>query len=125
MRHPDTVLRYFYDLQHAGQLDAADNVFSAQHGHPDQGDVVRLYVRLEHGIISATRFECYGSVASLAASEFVCRWLMSKKPQHLGSLTAERILDELGLSTLHNHVAWRLIECIKKLKLANGRVHDE
>ncbi len=116
MRHNKTLTRYFDDLQHAGTLEAGADTFIAEHGNENQGDIIKLYIKLESGVISTARFQCYGNPASLAACEFVCRWLIGKKPHQLASLSSGIILDGLNLSEIHNHVAWRLLDCLRKLK---------
>lgn len=112
--HNELTLKYFFDRQHAGAIEKSDGRYTAEYGTVDQGDVIQIEVLMEDNVIQQARFQCYGSVVSIAACEFVCRWLEGKNLEQVTTLQPWVILKGLGLTSLHNHVAWRLIECIKQ-----------
>lgn len=113
--YPEKLLDYFYHLDHAGEISSGAGVYTAEKGSQQQGDVVRLYVRVESGKIVAAKFKSYGSVATLAACEFVCRWLMDKSISESTDLMPEHILAELQLSKIKIHCAVLLCETIHEL----------
>lgn len=114
--HNELTLKYFFDRQHAGAIEKKHGRYTAKYGTIEQGDEVRIDVLMENNLIQQARFQCYGSVVSIAACEFVCRWLEGKTLKQAITLQPWVILEGLGLTSLHNHVAWRLIECIKQLQ---------
>ncbi len=117
MKHNSTVLHYFHHREHAvEEIKPTFGLLTAQHGSEQQGDIVRLYITLENASITQARFKCYGQVTMIAACEWLCCYLEGKPLSQVSTLTASFILKKLALSELHNHVAWRLIECLKKLK---------
>ena len=113
-RYSETLLHYFYHLEHAGSL-VGDHVYAAEQGNAAQGSHIKLYIALEDVMISQARFKCYGSVISLAVCEFVCRWLEGKTVQQLAQLDTQLILQALELTEIHQHVALRLVACVNHL----------
>lgn len=118
MRYSNEVLDYFLDTQHAGILQEADpKVKQGEIGTREQGYLFRLYVRYDHTKIKEAKFQAYGSVAAIAACEYVCRWLENKTFEEAKQLTAIQIQTALNLSAFETHAAL-LIErlCEKTLK---------
>jgi len=112
--YPQQLLQYFYHLEHAGELTAAP-IYVMEQGTVEQGDIVRFYVKLENQRIIQARFKAYGSVAIIAGGEYVCRWLEGKNIQEAAEIQASQILTALGLSSLKNHTAVLLTQCVGKL----------
>lgn len=116
MRYSDELLNYFHHLDHAGIFKIETAVLHSSFGSEEQGDLIEFSLVVDTGIIRQAKFQCFGGVASLAACEFICRWLEGKSQQDLQQLTADIILRELKLSSLQNPVAVRIIECLKQLR---------
>ncbi len=119
-KYPQQLLDYFYQLDHAGLLAAADNVFMTEEGTEQQGEVVRLYLLIENDIIKKARFKSFGSVALIACCEFICRWLENKHCDEAKQLNTAQILTALDLSDFYNHTAVLVLQCVKKLLARQG-----
>lgn len=114
-RYSEAVLSYFFDAKHVGIIEPAADVFSVQVGQVKNGEVIEFYFKLHDQTIIMTRFKAYGSPATIAACEFVCRFLEHKTLQQARTLTANEIIDALQLSSFKIHVAALVVTAIQKL----------
>lgn len=104
MRYSQTLLDYFFNLQHAGVL-VGEDVLHAKMGAEKQGDVLSLYLKIKEKKIIHARFQAYGSVVLLAGSEYLCTWLEGKSKETALTLTPEAILTALALPLFKRHTA--------------------
>lgn len=109
------LLELFYHLDHAGELPHGDNTRTAVVGDVQQGDLIHLSVALSQGVIQLARFTCYGGVATLAACEYLCRWLEGKTLAEALTFESQTLLAALQLSSLHVHTADRLQQLLIKI----------
>ncbi len=116
MRYPTNLLYYFQHREHAGCLDVSNpHVQYIRVGHPQNGEVLDLYVLYQQNHVVTAKFQAASSVALIAASEFLCVWLEGKSYQDLDSLTHELILKKLDLTELNIHIANLILLAVKQL----------
>lgn len=60
----------FQNLQNAGMLTGADAV--GQVGSVSVGTMVKIYLRIDNGVITEAKFKTFGGVIALVASDVVC-----------------------------------------------------
>jgi len=107
----DIVLEHFRSPHNAGDLPGATAVVEVC--NPVCGDVLRLSVRLESGLIAEARFKTQGCVASIAASSILTDMLTGKPPAEARRITAEQISDGLdGLPVATFHAAQLCVDAI-------------
>ena len=80
----------------------------------EQGYILRLYLCCQQGKIKEARFQAYGSVIVIAATEYICRWIEGKTVGAARELQAKQIQQALGLSTLEMHAAILVENLISK-----------
>lgn len=114
VKYSEKLLEYFYHCKHAGSLGESDNVYQAEEGSIEQGEVIRFYLQIENQQIEQVRFKSHGSVALIAACEFAAGWLEGRRLDEVSELTATLILNSLELSALYNHVAILVLTCVNK-----------
>lgn len=90
----DLVLRHFRSPHNAGDLADASAIVEVT--NPVCGDVLRLSVRVDGGIISAARFKTQGCVAAIASSSMLTDLVMGKSLTEVRDITAEQISTALG-----------------------------
>ena len=116
MKYSEQVLTYFYNTNHAGLLDVNDPaVLFSKVGSADNGDLLELYVQCRRNVVMKASFRAYGSVAMIAAGEFICRWLQGKKLDEMVSLTHDKVLQALDLSIIKIHIATLVCSAIMKI----------
>jgi nitrogen fixation NifU-like protein len=90
----DAVLAHFRNPHNAGELSDASSIVEVT--NPVCGDILRLSVRVENGIISAARFKTQGCVAAIASSSILTDMLTGNSLAEARGITAEQISDALG-----------------------------
>jgi nitrogen fixation NifU-like protein len=73
--------------------------------NPACGDILRLSVRFENGVIAEARYKTKGCTASIAAGSALTEWLAGKSKQDLNGFCAD-VVEELvgGLEPESKHV---------------------
>ena len=98
----EIVLAHFQNPHNSGELSDAAAVIEVT--NPVCGDVLKLSVRVEQGIITAARFKAQGCVASIAAASVLTDQLTGKSLEDAEKITPGQISDALGglpPATLH------------------------
>ena len=90
----EIVLAHFRNPHNAGDLPGAGSVVEVT--NPVCGDILRLSVRVENGVISAARFKTQGCVAAIASSSMLTDLLIGKSMLEAPKITAEQISAALG-----------------------------
>jgi nitrogen fixation protein NifU and related proteins len=90
----ELVLEHFRSPHNAGEIASPTAVVEVT--NPVCGDVLRLSVRLERGIVCAARFKTQGCVAAIASSSVLTDLAMGKSLADLRGVTADQISAALG-----------------------------
>jgi nitrogen fixation NifU-like protein len=72
------------------------------------GDVMRLQIRVEDGIITDAKFKTYGCGSAIASSSLVTEWVKGKTLEQAGSIKNSEIAEELALPQLRSIVPYLL-----------------
>ncbi len=116
MKYPAPLLHYFHHRQHAGQLDTTNPyVQYVRVGHPQNEEVIDLYVHFHQNRVKIAKFQAASSVTLIAAAEFICGWLEGKSHQEIALLNPQLILQELGLTDLNIHIANLMMMAVRQL----------
>jgi nitrogen fixation NifU-like protein len=90
----DAILVHFRNPHNAGDLQGASSIVEVT--NPVCGDILRLSVVVDNGIISAARFKTQGCVAAIASSSVLTDMLIGKSLADIRGITADQISDALG-----------------------------
>ena len=72
MSYSDAVIDHYENPRNVGRLDTEDkNVGTGLVGAPSCGDVLKLQIRVEDGIITDAKFKTYGCGSAIASSSLV------------------------------------------------------
>ena len=113
MRYSDEVLRRVRDLERVGVLEG-ENVGTGEVGTLDEGTVMRIQVRREADRIVEARFKVFGCSAAIASASLVAEWLEGAAIAEAGTMTADRVVQQLGLAPEREHVARMAIDAASK-----------
>lgn len=61
------------------------------------GDVMKLQIKVEDGIITDARFKTYGCGSAIASSSLVTEWVKGKTLDQAGTIKNTAIAQELAL----------------------------
>ena len=77
------------------------------------GDVMRLQIRVEDGIITDAKFKTYGCGSAIASSSLVTEWVKGKTLEQAGSIKNAEIAEELCLPPVKIHCSILAEDAIK------------
>ena len=69
-------------------------------GAPACGDVMKLQIKVEDGIIIDARFKTYGCGSAIASSSLVTEWVKGKTLDQASTINNSAIAEELALLQL-------------------------
>ena len=77
------------------------------------GDVMRLQIKVEDGIITDAKFKTYGCGSAIASSSLVTEWVKGKTLDEAGSIKNAEIAEELALPPVKIHCSILAEDAIK------------
>lgn len=114
MAYSDKVLDHFENPRNAGKFDAADeNVGTGLVGAPSCGDVLKLQIKVEDGVITDARFKTYGCGSAIASSSLVTEWVKGKTLDEATTIKNTQIAQELSLPPVKIHCSILAEDAIK------------
>ena len=98
----EVVMSRFQNPRNAGIITSADGV--GQVGNVRSGDIMKIYLRIEKGVITNARFKTFGGVSAIAATDVACDMVKGKTIDEALKITNQDILRELaGLPDIKLH----------------------
>jgi nitrogen fixation NifU-like protein len=113
MAYSEKVIDHYENPRNVGKLDADDTVGTGVVGAPACGDVMRLQIRVEDGIITDAKFKTYGCGSAIASSSLVTEWVKGKTLDEAGSIKNSEIAEELALPPVKIHCSILAEDAIK------------
>jgi len=114
MSYSDKVIDHYENPRNVGKMDATDsNIGTGVVGAPACGDVMRLQIRVEDGIIRDAKFKTYGCGSAIASSSLVTEWVKGKTLEQAGSIKNAEIAEELSLPPVKIHCSILAEDAIK------------
>jgi nitrogen fixation protein NifU and related proteins len=114
MAYSDKVLDHYENPRNVGRLDTEDkDVGTGLVGAPSCGDVLKLQIRVEDGIIIDAKFKTYGCGSAIASSSLVTEWVKGKTLEQAGSIKNVQIAEELCLPPVKIHCSILAEDAIK------------
>ena len=83
-------------------------------GTLDEGTVLRIQVRRDGDRIVEARFKVFGCSAAIASASLVAEWLDGASIAEAGTMTADRVVRQLGLAPEREHIARMAVEAGSK-----------
>jgi nitrogen fixation NifU-like protein len=104
MAYSEKVIDHYENPRNVGKMDAGDiNVGTGMVGAPACGDVMKLQIRVQDGIIQDAKFKTYGCGSAIASSSLVTEWVKGKTLEQAGSIKNAEIAQELSLPPVKIH----------------------
>jgi len=114
MAYSEKVIDHYENPRNVGKMDAGDiNVGTGMVGAPACGDVMKLQIRVEDGIIQDAKFKTYGCGSAIASSSLVTEWVKGKTLEQAGSIKNSQIAEELALPPVKIHCSILAEDAIK------------
>ena len=111
--YSDKVMDHFRNPRNLGTLENADGI--GEVGNAKCGDIMKIYLKIDDGIIYDVRFETFGCASAIASSSMATELIKGKSIDEALSLTNQAVTEALeGLPAQKIHCSVLAEQAIKK-----------
>lgn len=111
--YPPQLIDHFEHPRNSGIMDSPD--VTVQSENPACGDVMKLMLRVNNGIISEAKYQVRGCVASIACGSVLTEALPGKSVAEAAAIKREWLVQSLGgLSSESMHASHLAMDCLKQ-----------
>ena len=115
MSYSQQVIDHYENPRNVGSFTNSDNsVGTGMVGAPACGDVMKLQIKVEKGIIVDARFKTYGCGSAIASSSLITEWVKGRTLDEAGKISNSQIAEELALPPVKIHCS--ILYCYCRLK---------
>ena len=114
MAYSQKVLDHYENPQNVGSFDKVDDsVGTGLVGAPACGDVMKLQIKVEDGIIQDAKFKTFGCGSAIASSSLVTEWVKGRTLNEAKNIKNVQIAEELALPPVKIHCSVLAEDSIK------------
>jgi|TARA_B100001094_G_scaffold189991_1_gene184052 nitrogen fixation NifU-like protein len=114
MAYSDKVLDHYENPRNVGTFDPKrDNIGTGMVGAPACGDVMRLQIEVEKGVIKDAKFKTYGCGSAIASSSLLTEMVKGMTLEQAGEVKNLDIAEELALPPVKIHCSVLAEDAIK------------
>ena len=115
MAYSDKVMDHYENPRNVGSFDKADpSVGTGLVGAPACGDVMKLQIKVQDGLIVDARFKTFGCGSAIAASSLATEWIKGKTLDEATSIRNTQIAGHLKLPPVKLHCSLLAEDAIKE-----------
>jgi nitrogen fixation NifU-like protein len=103
MSYSPQLIDHYENPRNVGKMEIDDTIGTGMVGAPACGDVMKLQIKVEDGIITDAKFKTYGCGSAIASSSLVTEWVKGKTLEQAGSIKNSDIAEELALPPVKIH----------------------
>ena len=118
MAYSKEVLDHYQNPRNVGKMEETEDVGTGMVGAPACGDVMRLQIRVENGIIQDAKFKTYGCGSAIASSSLLTEWVKGRTLDSANTIRNTDIAEELALPPVKIHCSVLAEDAIK------AAIHD-
>ena len=93
MLYSEKVMDHFRNPRNVGEIADADGV--GEVGNAKCGDIMKMYLKIEDGIIVDVKFETFGCGSAIATSSMATELIKGKRVDEALSLTNQAVVEAL------------------------------
>jgi Fe-S cluster assembly scaffold IscU len=114
MAYSEKVIEHYENPRNVGALDKnSEDVGTGLVGAPACGDVMKLQIKVENGIITDAKFKTFGCGSAIASSSLVTEWVKGMSVDKALELKNSMIAEELNLPPVKIHCSVLAEDAIK------------
>jgi Fe-S cluster assembly scaffold IscU len=114
MAYSEKVIDHYENPRNVGSLDKNDaTVGTGLVGAPACGDVMKLQIKVEGGVITDAKFKTFGCGSAIASSSLVTEWVKGMTVDQAMTLKNAQIAEELNLPPVKIHCSVLAEDAIK------------
>ena len=112
MIYSEKVMEHFANPRNVGEIPDADGV--GEVGNAKCGDIMKMYLKIDNGIITDVKFKTFGCGAAVATSSMATELNKGKPVEDALKLTNKAVVEALdGLPTVKLHCSVLAEQAIK------------
>jgi nitrogen fixation NifU-like protein len=109
--YSEKVMDHFANPRNVGEIENADGVGTV--GNAKCGDIMKMYIKVENGVIVDCKFKTFGCGAAIATSSMATELVMGKTLEEAWNLTNKAVAEALdGLPPVKMHCSLLAEEAI-------------
>jgi nitrogen fixation NifU-like protein len=114
MAYSNAVIDHYENPRNVGSFDNKDpSVGTGMVGAPACGDVMKLQIKVEDGIITDAKFKTYGCGSAIASSSLVTEWVKGRTLAQALTIKNTDLANELALPPVKIHCSILAEDAIK------------
>ena len=114
MAYSEKVLDHYENPRNVGKMDMTDpTVGTGMVGAPACGDVMKLQIKVNGGVIEDAKFKTYGCGSAIASSSLLTEWVKGKTLREAKEIKNTEIVEELNLPPVKIHCSVLAEDAIK------------
>ena len=114
MAYSEKVIDHYENPRNVGKMDTTDpSVGTGMVGAPACGDVMKLQIKVNAGVIEDAKFKTYGCGSAIASSSLLTEWVKGKTLDEARAIKNIDIVEELSLPPVKIHCSVLAEDAIK------------
>lgn len=114
MAYSEKVIEHYERPRNVGSFQKSDSdVGTGVVGAPACGDVMKLQIKVEDGVIKDAKFKTYGCGSAIASSSLVTEWVRGMSVDEALKIENRQIAEELALPPVKIHCSVLAEDAIK------------
>ncbi|MBQ0125094.1 MAG: Fe-S cluster assembly scaffold protein NifU [Clostridiales bacterium] len=112
MLYSEKVMDHFQNPRNVGKIEDADGI--GEVGNAKCGDIMRMYIKVENGIITDVKFNTFGCGSAIATSSMATEMIKGKSIDEALTLSNKAVVEALdGLPAHKIHCSVLAEEAVK------------
>lgn len=112
MDYSEKVMDHFANPRNVGEIENADGV--GEVGNPKCGDIMKMYLKIDNGIITDVKFKTFGCGAAIATSSMATELIKGKSIEDALKVTNKAVMEALdGLPPVKVHCSVLAEQAVK------------
>ena len=114
--YSDKVMDHFKNPRNVGEIQNADGI--GEVGNPRCGDIMKMYLKIEDGVIVDVKFKTFGCGSAIASSSMATEMIKGKTVDEAMRVTNKAVAEALdGLPPVKMHCSVLAEQAIKSALL--------
>ena len=114
MKYSDDVVDHYNNPRNVGSFNKDEkNVGTGMVGAPECGDVMKLQLKIDNGIIVDAKFKTFGCGSAIASSSLATEWVKGKTLDEAMTIKNTEIVETLHLPPVKIHCSVLAEDAIK------------